>query len=65
MQISSTNLLAAQQAVAARPRAEVKPPEQKFEPLFGKEPSETQSSSAASAQAAAPARMGSLLDISV
>ncbi|HSZ74755.1 MAG TPA: hypothetical protein VK779_08040 [Rhizomicrobium sp.] len=65
MQISSTNLLAAQQALATRPRAEVKQPEQKFEPLFGKDASETQSASTASAQPAAPARMGSLLDISV
>jgi hypothetical protein len=65
MQISSTNLLAAQQALAARPLAEVKPQDQKFEPLFGKEPSETQSSASATAQPAAPARMGSLLDISV
>jgi hypothetical protein len=71
MQISSTNLIAAQQAMAVRPRAEVTPPE-KFEPLFDKQAASLaqpatnpQTSPTANAQPSAPAQMGSLLDIRV
>jgi len=74
MQISANNLLALQQAVGTRPRAEIKPPQpDAFEALFEKPATTTQASptqsaqpsASASTQPSAPAQMGSQLDITV